>query len=83
MFNPEKLAVDLLARCISVPPQTNVLAGMTAQDLASLAAHVIDTCPKCGATAWVNIDCDLCSTCHRITRDEPLPSEGKTEEKTR
>ena len=31
--------------------------------------HLIDeimTCPKCGAEAWCNIDCDLCKVCIEI-----------------
>jgi hypothetical protein len=58
--NREAVASAVLRNCLTWRPDTVLLTGVTAAELAGLAASSIDTCPKCGATAWVNIDCDLC-----------------------
>jgi hypothetical protein len=60
MRTMEQIAVDALKCAISWEPGARLLGNVTAQEVARLAAPHIDTCPKCGATAWVNIDCDLC-----------------------
>ncbi len=60
---PEAIAVDVLKCAITHEPDVCLIGNVKARDIAALAAHVIQTCPKCGATAWVNIDCDLCGVC--------------------
>lgn len=69
--NPEACAVEVLACAIAWPPATRLLGNVRAADIASLCAHLIDTCPKCGATAWVNIDCDLCNVCSSLRYENP------------
>ena len=67
----EAIAVDVLQCAITHEPDVRLMGNVRAEDVARLAAHHIDTCPKCGATAWVNIDCDLCTLCHRLGQDTP------------
>ena len=63
---PEAIAVDLL-RCVLTHEMNSCLLGnVTALEIAILCASMIDTCPLCGATAWVDIDCDLCSLCSEL-----------------
>lgn len=64
--NPEACAVEVLRCALSHNPNARLIGNVRAIDIAALAAAAIDTCPKCGATAWVNIDCDLCSVCHSL-----------------
>lgn len=63
MKSIEQIAIELLRHCVThgILMPLPILGGLTALDLASLAVSQIDTCPKCGATAWVNIDCELCA----------------------
>lgn len=77
-FNPEATAVETLKCCLSWEPDARILGNVRAIDLAAILVSQINTCPKCGATAWVNIDCDLCGVCHRLAVDGP--SESNTEE---
>ncbi len=56
----ERVAVDVLKCALSWDPEVRLLGNVTAREIAALAAKAITTCPKCGAEAWVNIDCDLC-----------------------
>jgi hypothetical protein len=56
----ETIAVDVLRCALAWEPNACLMGNVTASEIATLAAWTIDTCPKCGATAWVNIDCDLC-----------------------
>lgn len=70
----EAVAVEVLRCAISWDKDARPLGNVRAEDLARLAAAVIDTCPKCGATAWVNIDCDLCRVCSHLL--DPANSEG-------
>jgi len=60
MMNREAVAVDVLRCALAWEPNACLLGNVMASEIAALAASAIDTCPKCGATAWVNIDCDLC-----------------------
>lgn len=58
----ESIAIEML-RCATVHPPGEVLFGnVTAVGVLLVAASVIDTCPSCGSTSWVNIDCQLCHT---------------------
>lgn len=65
-FNPEAVAVGIVRAVIQFPPYEHPFPGVTAKDMLTLMAGLINTCPKCGATAWVNIDCDLCTACHKL-----------------
>ena len=65
----EAIAVDVLKCAISWESGVCLVGNVTAREIAVLAAHQIDTCPKCGATAWVNIDCDLCGVVGAIVED--------------
>jgi hypothetical protein len=60
MMNREAVAAEVLRCALSWEPNVCLLGNVMASEIAALAASAIDTCPKCGATAWVNIDCDLC-----------------------
>lgn len=70
MRNLEQVAVDVLHCAISHEPNVCLLGNVIASEVAALAAFVIDSCPKCGATAWVNIDCDLCLVCSQLLHGE-------------
>lgn len=74
----EATAVETLKCCLAWDPGARVLGNVRAIDLAALMVKLIDTCPKCGATAWVNIDCDLCGVCHDLDMNgaPELPGEG-------
>lgn len=64
----EIVALEVLKCALSLEPEACILGNATAAEVAALAAEQITTCPKCGAEAWVNIDCDLCdlgSSLHR------------------
>ena len=59
-YNPEAIAVELLRCAVSWEPDVRLLGNVTAHDIALFVVKHIHTCPKCGATSGVNIDCDLC-----------------------
>lgn len=73
-MNPEAIAVDVLKCAVSHEPGVRLIGNVTAEQVACLAAHAIDTCPKCGATAWVNIDCDLCGVCMHLMHEKKEPA---------
>lgn len=60
MMNRKAVAVEVLRCALAWEPNVCLLGNVMESEIAALAASDIDTCPKCGATAWVNIDCDLC-----------------------
>lgn len=60
MKNIESIAVEILRCALSHEPAVALIGNVTALDIAILAVRSIDTCPSCGSTAWVNIDCELC-----------------------
>ena len=60
MMNREAVAVAVLRYALAWEPNVCLLGNIMASEIAALAASALDTCPKCGSTAWVNIDCDLC-----------------------
>lgn len=64
--SPEQIAVDTLKCAIAWEPGVRLIGNVKAIEIAELAARQINTCPKCGSTAWVNIDCDLCTMCHAL-----------------
>jgi len=67
----EKTAVELLRCTLSWEVGSRVIGDVTALDLAVLAASVVGTCPTCGATAWVNTDCEVCRMCSQLLDDTP------------
>jgi len=60
---PEAIAVELLRHVLTLEVNSCPLGDVTALEIAILCASMIDTCPLCGATAWVDNDCDLCELC--------------------
>lgn len=54
------IASDVLKCALSWDPEARPIGDVTARELAKLAAHEVTTCPRCGAEAWVNIDCAVC-----------------------
>lgn len=70
MRTREQIAIDVLQASIAWEPEVRVVANVTASELAALAAAAVDTCPSCGATAFVNIDCDLCLVCSALLAGE-------------
>lgn len=82
-MNLERIAADILACAITHEPGVRLMGNVRADDIARLAAHHIDTCPKCGATAWVNIDCDLCTACHELLSDKPSGQAPRIEPETK
>jgi hypothetical protein len=63
MRSLESAAIALLKIAVARPPDEALVNDITARELASLAISSIGQCPVCGATAWVNIDCELCAIC--------------------
>lgn len=70
MMNREAVASAVLKSALAWEPDACLVGNVTAAELAALAASALDTCPLCGATAWVNIDCDLCLTCTSLRHGE-------------
>ena len=70
MMNREAVAVNVLRFSLALEPNVRLLGDVMASEIAALAASAVDTCPKCGATAWVNIDCDLCLVVTALMRGE-------------
>jgi hypothetical protein len=68
MHSPEQIAREVLQAALSHEPDVRLIANVMACELAALAARQIATCTKCGAEAWVNIDCDLCLIAGQLTR---------------
>jgi len=60
---PEAIAVELLRHVLTLEVNSCPLGDVTALEIAILCASMIDTCPLCGATAWCDIDCELCELC--------------------
>ncbi len=73
MRNREAVAMTVLKFvATTVNPDDVVVGDTTAAELAALAASVLAQCPKCQATAWVNIDCDLCLVVTALLAGEML-----------
>lgn len=68
MRDREKVAVEVLRFAFQWPSDACVIGNVTAAELAQLVESFVDTCPKCGATAWVNIDCGLCCALAALQR---------------
>ena len=69
MRDLEKIAVDALKCAISWEPDACLIGNVTARETAYLASRSIMTCPKCGAEAFVNIDCNLCNAIEAIEKE--------------
>lgn len=67
LSTPERMAVEILNWALDHDPMAILIGSVRANEVAALAARSIDTCPECGAIAWVNIDCDLCCICSALT----------------
>jgi hypothetical protein len=61
MKSVETIANEVLRCALSWERDARLLGDVTAEEIAILAISAIITCPICGATAWANIDCDVCS----------------------
>jgi hypothetical protein len=68
--DPGHIALAILKRALSVKPDACLVGDVMACELAMLAAWHVPQCPKCGAEAWCNIDCDLCALCSELTGGE-------------
>lgn len=77
MRTREQIAISALECATSWDPNTCLLGNTTAREVVFLAAFHIDTCPACGSTSWVNIDCVLCQVVDSVCRQR----EGKDEAK--
>lgn len=60
MLSREATAIELLNTAIHWERDARLIGNLRACEIAALAASIITCCPKCGAEAWVDIDCDLC-----------------------
>jgi hypothetical protein len=70
MMGLNAIAREVLRCALAWEPNVCLIGNVMAAEIAALAAHEIITCPKCGAEAWCNIDCDLCLTCSALLRGE-------------
>lgn len=70
MRTTEAIALDALRCAISHEPDSRLIGNVTAAEVVRLCAREVMTCPKCGAEAWVNIDCDLCLIVGQIANGE-------------
>lgn len=68
--NPEDIARDVLRCALAWQPEARIAGNVTACEVALLAARQLTSCPKCGAEAWVNIDCDICRLCADLVRGD-------------
>jgi len=64
------VAIDVLLCALAWEPNVCLIGNVMASEIAALAASTMTTCPKCGAEAWVNIDCDLCTICSALELGE-------------
>jgi hypothetical protein len=55
-----EISFEILKCAIFWEPQAKFLGNISAIKRARIAIKNIDCCPKCGSTAFVNIDYDLC-----------------------
>lgn len=62
----EKIAVRVMKHAFKHAPDEIIAGDVTSLDLVRLAAPNVLTCPSCGSTAWVNIDCDVCQMCSKL-----------------
>jgi hypothetical protein len=70
MQTKEKMALNILNKAINTPPEEcPIIDNISAKELICLVQEHILTCPKCGAEAWVNIDCDLCNVVAVVTEE--------------
>lgn len=70
MRTKEQIALDVLRCAVSHAPDVRLIGNVRADEVLLLAADSILTCPNCGAEAWCNIDCPLCSTIGAVEADE-------------
>jgi hypothetical protein len=58
------IAIDTLRCAFTWEPEAKLVGNVRADELALLAATVIDrttmNCPCCGAEPWCDIDCPVC-----------------------
>lgn len=64
------IAEDTLRCALSWEPDARLIGNVTAREIVKLAAQAVATCPKCGAEAWCNIDCDLCELASGLLNGE-------------
>lgn len=60
MRTKDEIALDILKCAMSHVSDVRLIGNVRADEIALLASGHMMTCPKCGAEAWVDIDCDLC-----------------------
>ena len=75
MRSLEAIASDLLKAALEGPAYGGIVGGVTRIELARLAVEHITTCPRCGAEAFVNIDCFVCEVAGQLQDDKEPPLE--------
>lgn len=70
MRTTEAIAADVLQCAIAHDPDSRLIGNVTAAEIVRLCASEVMTCPKCGAEAWVNIDCDMCLVVGQLAQGE-------------
>lgn len=70
MRTTESIAADVLGCAIAHEPDSRLVGNVTAAEIVRLCAGHVMTCPRCGAEAWVNIDCDLCLIVGQLAQGE-------------
>lgn len=66
MLNREAVAAEMLRCAFSWEMDARLIGNLTAAEIASVAAASLTQCPRCGAEAWVNIDCWVCLACSQL-----------------
>jgi hypothetical protein len=70
MMGLDAIAREALRCALAWEPNVTLVGNVMASELAALAASTLITCPKCGAEAWCDIDCDLCLVCSALMNGE-------------
>jgi hypothetical protein len=85
MRSRDQIAADILQCAVTHAPASRLIGNVTAMEIAALVVPLLIVCPKCGAEAWVNIDCDLCAVGrgYEETRREPDAAGGPAAPLTR
>lgn len=61
MRTKDEIALDILKCAMSHATDVRLIGNVLAEEIALLASEHVVTCPNCGAEAWCNIDCTLCT----------------------
>ena len=66
----EVIAGELLECAFAWDPEAMIVGNVRAKEIVFMlvASGLFSTCPACGATAWVEIDCPVCNACGELER---------------